>query len=415
MNLPEKSLNQSQPLHNRREQSFASSARVAELDGLRGFAVLLVVACHYIYSSAHATHGFGAFVAATLRLSWSGVDLFFVLSGFLIGGILIDARCALNYFKPFYIRRACRIVPLYALLCLAFWVGRHLFYAQLPAALQELFKGDMPLWVYATMTQNFWFAAHASFDPILLAVTWSLAVEEQLYLTLPFLIRRASLVAALRWALIVIAAAPFARLICWSFGVTWMAISTLAWFRADALALGLLAAILVRRPSALAFISARRKMHNKVLLALFAVVAFITYMDFNRAQFEMIFLGYTALALFYFALLLAAVVYKDHKLNAIWRAAALRRLGAISYCVYLIHQPVNFLTHYLWRRSYPSVAGAYGWVVTLAAFALTLLLAQLSFNFIEQPILRFGRRFSFDATKRDDERAPANVAREVPA
>src|SRR6266446_4286628 len=93
-----------------------SSLRVPELDGLRGIAILLVIVWHYaVELFAREPGSTAAYGLAVLRLSWSGVDLFFVLSGFLIGGILIDNRGARNYFRVFYFRRVCRIVPLYYL------------------------------------------------------------------------------------------------------------------------------------------------------------------------------------------------------------------------------------------------------------------------------------------------------------
>src|SRR6266849_1319328 len=96
------------------------SGRIPELDGLRGLAIGSVLIWHYFVSPAVATPA-SAFSYALVfgRLTWSGVDLFFVLSGFLIGGILLDARKATNYFQIFYTRRFIRIVPIYA----AFLVG----------------------------------------------------------------------------------------------------------------------------------------------------------------------------------------------------------------------------------------------------------------------------------------------------
>ena len=99
------------------------SSRTPELDGIRGIAILLVLIWHYPINQIRGEHG-SVFhlVQQSLGWTWSGVDLFFVLSGFLIGGTLLDNRRASNYFQVFYIRRACRIVPLYFLLLLAFAV-----------------------------------------------------------------------------------------------------------------------------------------------------------------------------------------------------------------------------------------------------------------------------------------------------
>jgi peptidoglycan/LPS O-acetylase OafA/YrhL len=87
--------------------------RIPELDGLRGFAILQVISVHYFYNpDANLPAGLH-FLQRLFALGWTGVDLFFVLSGFLIGGILLDARDSPNYFKTFYIRRFFRIAPLY--------------------------------------------------------------------------------------------------------------------------------------------------------------------------------------------------------------------------------------------------------------------------------------------------------------
>src|SRR5215831_10187703 len=81
------------------------SRRIAELDGLRGLAIFLVLMFHYIKNSV-VLHGFWySWGLAPLRLTWSGVDLFFVISGFLIGGILLDARESHEYYRTFYLRR----------------------------------------------------------------------------------------------------------------------------------------------------------------------------------------------------------------------------------------------------------------------------------------------------------------------
>jgi peptidoglycan/LPS O-acetylase OafA/YrhL len=94
------------------------SARISALDGLRGVAILLVLLRHAVFGVSSVqgieTHSPATFLfLAAGQLTWSGVDLFFVLSGFLIGGILLDARPSPRYFQTFYLRRVYRILPLY--------------------------------------------------------------------------------------------------------------------------------------------------------------------------------------------------------------------------------------------------------------------------------------------------------------
>src|SRR5258708_5235695 len=93
--------------------------RRAELDGLRGLAILLVMYQHYVNGPIKPAVGsLLDYVLLPGRLAWTGVDLFFLLSGYLIGGLLLQNRDSLTYFKTFYVRRAYRILPLY-LVCLA--------------------------------------------------------------------------------------------------------------------------------------------------------------------------------------------------------------------------------------------------------------------------------------------------------
>lgn len=99
-------------------------SRIPALDGLRGLAILLVLLWHCLFAEFTPI----ALIRKLLfvgKLSWSGVDLFFVLSGFLIGGILLDARSSPRYFQTFYLRRAFRILPLYFLV-LSLYVGCYL-------------------------------------------------------------------------------------------------------------------------------------------------------------------------------------------------------------------------------------------------------------------------------------------------
>lgn len=162
-----------------------------QLDGIRGIAILLVLIFHFGVSAVGPqSNSFVYLVGQSLILTWSGVDLFFVLSGFLIGGILLDNRLAPNYFKVFYIRPICRIFPVYYLWLALFAIFAYVLATLiLPGALRPLYENPLPFWSYATLTQNLAMAMAGRFGPQWLDATWSLAVEEQFYLTLPLIIR----------------------------------------------------------------------------------------------------------------------------------------------------------------------------------------------------------------------------------
>src|SRR5271156_3076565 len=138
-------------------------ARIPELDGLRGIAILLVLAYHYVSipSGVAPTHLYQRLFA----IGWSGVDLFFVLSGFLIGGILLDVRESPNYFKSFYGRRFYRIVPLYYV-----WVAIYFIVTS--------FRPSPETWrsvpIYALFLQNSVKINHAILGTAWLGALWSL-------------------------------------------------------------------------------------------------------------------------------------------------------------------------------------------------------------------------------------------------
>ena len=365
-----------------------AARRVPELDGLRGVAILLVIVCHYVYNSL-PRRGAGA-LRSTLSWTWSGVDLFFVLSGFLIGGILLANRESARYYPTFYRRRACRILPIYVVV-----VGAVFAYAALAA--QGLlpaapFRRLLPAWTYLTFTQNLYMAYHEGFGSQLLAPTWSLAVEEQFYLLVPLVIR---LVTPRRLPLVLLAgilAAPALRLWLGTLedGTVPVAAYVLMPARADALLLGVLAAWAWRAEPLRRFV---REAGAWLILppALCAVaVAVLTRSGGNMLSPEMAHGGFSWLALGYTFIVLAAASQAPGL--KVLRGGPLPALGRISYTTYLLHLPILRIVHFSLRGDFPSVAGATAQAVTVLALALTLGLAALSWRFFEGPIVRWGHR-----------------------
>src|SRR6186997_1549382 len=159
---------------------------IPALDGLRGIAIVLVMLHHFTY--LRPTSGIDALIGNVLFFGWTGVDLFFVLSGFLITGILLDTRNSRRYFTTFYARRTLRIFPLYYLILFIALVVLPKF----PAVDRVLIGQDElidlpPQWPYWLYLTNFSIAdrgwVHGWVD-----VGWSLAIEEQFYLVWPLVI-----------------------------------------------------------------------------------------------------------------------------------------------------------------------------------------------------------------------------------
>ena len=378
----------------------AKSTRVPELDGLRGFAILFVLLWHCVFSTFRGTHhSVVSFFVAFLGLGWSGVDLFFVLSGFLIGGILLDARSSPKYFKTFYVRRFFRIVPLYAIVVASFFLTKGLMASSRLSGLDWLYKGSLPWFCAATFTQNIWTAAFGGFGGNWLGVTWSLAVEEQFYLTLPWVVRYLSPGRLLRVAVAVIVAAPLLRALL---GATHLLSANAGYVlmpcRADALMLGVLAALLLRRPDSLRFISE----HQSLLLLLLCVQALGlgAYRCFCRngcGTFSLLIgsIEFTWLGVFYFCALLLAATQQGKPVTRVLRMRWLTGLGSIAYCVYLIHELLNGLCYVLIRGHEPYMAATADIATGAAALGLTLLIAKGSWVLFEKPLIKLGHSFTY--------------------
>jgi peptidoglycan/LPS O-acetylase OafA/YrhL len=345
--------------------------RIPELDGLRGLAILMVVLYHYFEQPLD-----GGWFHAALGLGWTGVDLFFVLSGFLIGGILLDARGAANYFQVFYTRRFYRIVPLYLAILILFPA------VALATGNQWLRIGNtMPWYYYWTFTQNFWMAHTGRFGALTLAVTWSLAIEEQFYLTLPFLINRLSTARLHQVIRLGIYTAPVLRIgIGLAFPHNWIAPFALMPCRMDALLLGVLAALLVREGKVPKFLK------PAILVLGLGPLAFTRFCPTVDNPLMQSF-GYTWMALFYTAVLLYAVTQTESRLSRVLRTRWLGWLGGLAYGVYLFHENVLGLVFgSIWGRE-PFIDGGYSLLTALLAVAITLALASASWRFFEKPLL----------------------------
>lgn len=366
--------------------------RIRELDGVRGVAILLVLLWHYVICAGASPPPLFYF----LNVTWSGVDLFFVLSGFLIGGILLDHRDAPNYFAVFYRRRICRIFPIYYAWLLLFVVVSRLP-LPLGAASGWLFADPMPLWSYATFTQNFLQAGRGTFGAAWLSVTWSLAVEEQFYLVLPLIVRfiPERLLPILLAPFLVIA--PLVRAMLYQApGAGPTAYDVTAYVllicHADALVLGVLCAWLLRRRRMSAAFAPLLRI---VLLSCGGFVLLAQYVPETKA---FTILKGSILAFAFTALMMIAVVTPASPVARLMRLRWLRWLGMISYGTYILHQPILGLVWGVARGDWPHFLGARDLVLPPIALAIVLAAAAASYRWFERPILEYGRRWNYDAT-----------------
>ena len=234
--------------------------RVPDSMAFRGLAISLVILFHYLAVDAPA-HRWLFYALLPTHLMWSGVDLFFILSGLLIGGILLDNRESARYYGVFYARRVHRIFPLYYLMIALMIIGVWLY----PAF--PLFQGRAKLWSFPLFAQNL--TGHLTHLQPWLGSSWSLAVEEQFYLVLPFVVRHSSRKAILWLMLSCIVGAPLIRTLMIMYGSYDQAYSLLPG-RADALAYGVVVAMILRSNTAKEWIRNNSKFFYGLWLTLFA-------------------------------------------------------------------------------------------------------------------------------------------------
>ena len=331
--------------------------KIPQLDGIRGLAILVVM--------FHNSQKFPRLFAN----GWMGVDLFFVLSGFLITGILLDTRKSPGYFKNFYARRCLRIWPLYYALLLFMFA---LVPLVRPSEAHVAFQRSAPWWGYALFLQNFLIAVPTNAAGAL-AVTWSLAIEEQFYLVWALVVRFCSSMQITRIAIAVICLSPVLR---YYLALHHVNLYSNVFCRLDGLMAGSLLAVVVRKEN---FLPSKFTTAAWISLLVTAPLAFLT-----RAQWLVF--SFTALAS---ACLVYVALFSAQK----WLRLALTNrfivyTGTISYGLYLLHKIPFDVMQSLHVERHPllmvSVAIAGGYV-----------LAILSWNLLEKPFLRLKRYFEF--------------------
>jgi peptidoglycan/LPS O-acetylase OafA/YrhL len=315
----------------------SSGLRIPELDGARGVAALAVVIAHYF---GEVEHGF-----AVLTFGWVGVNLFFVLSGFLIGSIILERKDSPNFFSVFYVRRAARILPAY-FVTLAATLGFIWLYG-----LESWIDSPLPVASYFTFTQNFAMALGHHYGTIWLLPTWTVAVEEQFYLVVPLIIAFMPTPAILPTIITGIAFCLLTRALLYFMGAE-ISADVLLFSNGHALLIGVLSA----------YIHQRFKVPEIILrlVPLASITVLLVEIYVSRKLFFAVWPLFMA-TLFSCYILLAV---QDWPTLRFLRSSFWLAFGAISYCLYLIHQPVNGVMHGLILGTRPDIATTSQFLVT---------------------------------------------------
>ncbi len=379
--------------------------RSAALDGVRGIAILFVLAYHTLRIEGDGgpqVHIWRFFQEST----WCGVDLFFVLSGFLITGILLDSRGREGYFRNFYARRALRIMPLYyaTLFAALVVVPLALNPPKLPVLYAKLIANQIWLWLYL---QNFLQSRGAHELPGF-GHFWTLAVEEQFYWAWPVVVGLTSRRGLLRLSLIVCAGEPMLRFFLLETGAGAWAIRELTFTRADSLLWGALAALLVRDRNLLARL--RRPLRILSACAALALLAMSVPRGFLLYEApEMVTIGYSLFGLLFAVVILSCASENGWLARAV-SAPALQWFGRYSYAMYIAH-PILYLIYdsalapKLGLARFPGALVCFA-VVTSASTAF----AWASWILLESRFLRLKRYFEYRSEAKPGTPAQAGLA-----
>ncbi len=364
-----------------------SQAHIPELDGFRAIAVLMVLITHMFYGWNPLFPKRGTFIPSPvmglISHGWLGVDLFFILSGFLITGILLDARERPNYFRNFYARRLLRIIPLYFTCILLMGLAYKTYWGYF--GLSALFLANFALY----------FRARTPHGP---SVFWSLAVEEHFYLVWPLLVRFLKRSQLFLLTLILVFGTPILR----GYGAykgmdPELAIYEYSWFRFDGLALGAILAMWVRSQ----YFDRRSAWKFAGFLVGFSLLITIAGLPFGILQAKTIASNafrYTQAQFVFAAGMVLALAYRGTWATTFLRTRFTKLVAGLSYCLYLIHLAIGDGYYAVLRSvgfndvAHFGIQGAIA-VRMVVILALAFTLALLSKKFLEDPVLSLKRYF----------------------
>ena len=373
--------------------------RIPELDGLRGCAILLVTVWHSVMLIDPSKGTINHLIWRFSIFGRTGVDLFFVLSGFLIVGILCDQKESDSYFSAFYARRALRILPPYLILICGFYLLTRLF------GTGYYLGGRVPLWALLTFIQNWFFVSTQGTEPAAIAATWSLAIEEQFYLVIPALIWCVPRRYLLSILLAICMASACARAIYfWSFPTDFYGPYVMTPLRLDGLAIGGAIAVAYRNDAIRAGIFAHIKTIRSACLLLLSIAPFYAWSLRSASGHQVLYyVGHFYLALMYGLILVVATRPGDSATKSVLRSDVLRFFGLISYSLYLFHPVAKGLVFYVFCGAAERLQTASDMLLMAVSAAVAIVFCAGLYRLVERPAQLRGRTFSYDSNAQDSD------------
>jgi peptidoglycan/LPS O-acetylase OafA/YrhL len=369
---------------------------VPALDGLRGLAIIMVLFVHFI-GDCQPESAFEQILIKGSNYGVWGVDLFFVLSGYLITGILYDSKGSTHYYRNFYVRRILRIFPLYyGVLFLLFFVFP-LLPSVYPTGLEESARHQAWVWPYGV---NLFIALRGWWALPYISHFWSLAIEEHFYLVWPLVVAVASAPTLLR---ICAGCAVFSlalRIVLSLAGLNEISLQVLTPCRLDALCTGGFLAIAMRSDAREGLIRVVRPASLVLAASILLVSAFTAATHLLPGVFHS--LRSFLIAVFFGALLLVCSHAKaGDPIGRFFNHPAMRFFGKYSYGIYVFHGIIAF---FFSDKQTEYVVGSWVGSHLLAIFlqasigvALSVLIAVVSYEWFEKRFLRLKRWFGEEA------------------
>lgn len=354
-----------------------SAFNLSQLDGLRAIAILLVLVHHaWNYTG---TSNVGKAMTKLFDIGWVGVEIFFVLSGFLICTVLLQLRNEENYFKKFYFRRIFRIFPLYYACLFALFVAALLIQsrgAELPASLQGVDR----IWANALYVTNLMMAFNG-FDWAFFRPTWTLALEEQFYLIFPFFVAYMSATRLRSVLILVVVLTPVLKLVLLAWTNSYDLIAMFPLCRFDGFSAGAIVALLVWNKEEIKLIVIKTIAISSLFIS--AYFLFFSY----RSEITFIAVAYTSIYLLIGTLIYVLCRWVPRSLSFLSNGF-LVKIGQLSYSLYLLHMFVRGAFDFAWKVDPTSIADAF--IRLFIICILSLIASWFSYKFFEQPIRKYG-------------------------
>jgi peptidoglycan/LPS O-acetylase OafA/YrhL len=387
---------------------------IPALDAVRGAAILLVLICHYTlpladYFETPPGRAFYSLLNATRH----GVDLFFVLSGFLITGILLASREEVGYFRNFIARRTLRIFPLYYAVLMLVLVIAPRFVPFSASDIEELEHNQWSLWTYTSNLLMFhtrsWQFQWTWFD---LSHFWSLAIEEQFYLAWPLIVLMLPPKWVGRLCVVFFVGAATLRGILVHQGIDPMAVAVFTPCRIDALAAGAYLAVLDHRPKRLVTLD---RFAPWIAVCLIPIIGLVFAMAYSRPVLVQV-AKYSLLAVFFACfVVLARTAIPNSLAERVIARKWLIFLGKYSYGIYVFHGLLRpIFLHYIgpdrfveWIQApYLLATFCYG----VAASAMAIAVSVLSYHAYEKRFLKLKRFFQPQRSWTNDSSVPSSLS-----